>query len=96
MLQKSLCAVGIRFWSACEIWSGRSPSLLKVYLIRGGAYAADLFSGASSDLRFSPGPSRTPSQDRSKIRMRSNSESPRHGGIFEALLESQEPSKFAS
>ena len=41
---------------------------------------------ASSDLRFSPGPSRTPSRDRSKIHLRSNSESPRHGGIFEAFL----------
>ena len=46
---------------------------------------ADFFSGASSDLRFSPGPSRTLSHDRSKIHTRSNSESTWHGGIFEGF-----------
>ena len=41
---------------------------------------------ASSDLRFFPGPSRARSRDRSKIHLRSNSESPRDGGMFEAFL----------
>ena len=77
----------------CRRGPGRSPSLLEVYLYEGGgAYAADL--KKTSDLRFSPGPSRTPSQDRSKIRTRSNSESPWHGGIFEAFLEFSRTTKI--
>ena len=78
---------------AAVVQGGARPSY-RFTSIWVGADAADLFFGASSGLRFSPGPSRTPSQDRSKSLTRSNSESPWHGGIFEAFLEFSRTTKI--
>ena len=73
----------------CRRGPGRSPSLLEVYLYGGVAPMPPTFFPVHHRTSVSPqNPCRTPSQDRSKIRTSSNSESPRHGGICEAFLES--------
>ena len=65
-------------------------------VVQGGARPSYLYTGWRQERRqffrciigppFLPGPSRTPSRDRSKIRTRSNSESPQHGWIFDTFF----------